>query len=101
MIHQSVNMRSATPINFGDSDSRLKYEREVAAAMRSQRVRFAVAPRIRLRLPNGTGFIEAGGEVTPALLSGGPLAGEAVLRNAIESGHVIEADITPPGPEAA
>lgn len=90
--NQSVNMRGGCPIVFGDRDSQEKYEREVAAAARTQRVRFAVAPRVRLPLPGGKGFIEAGGEVTADMLRSGSLAGQHMLNSALQSGHVIEAD---------
>jgi hypothetical protein len=100
--HQVVNMRGrGLPMVFGDNATREAYERELQAALAAQRVQFAVAPRIRLPLPNGTGFLESGSEVRLAQLAGGPLAPQLVLNRWLASGHVIEADGFDDGPRAA
>jgi len=91
-LHQTVNLRSGgLPIAFGDSESRANYEREVLAAARTQRVRFAVAPRVAITTPSGQ-RLEAGAEVTVALLHGGVTNAWQLLQGWLQTGHVIEAD---------
>jgi hypothetical protein len=100
--HQIANIRSARlPVQCGDEATREQFEREVESARRLQPTRYAVSPRIRLPLPNGTGFLEAGAEVRVEQLGGGPLAPMLVLNRYLASGHVIEADGFDDGPEAA
>lgn len=102
MSHQVVNMRgTGLPIQCGDASTREKLEREVEAARSAQRVQFAVAPRVRVLLPNGSKYLETGTEVRLDMLGGGPLAPYLVLRGWINSGHVIERDGFDDGPEAA
>jgi|GEM_PF-1882383 len=91
-MHQTVNLRGrGLPIVFGDPDSKAKYELEVIAAVRNQRVRFAVAPRVSVRTPTGK-VLNTGEEVSIALLHGGTTNAWQILNGWLQSGHVIEAD---------
>lgn len=96
MIHQSANLRGVwLPIQFGDEATREVYQREVEAARAehaAHRVRFAVAPRISIVAPSGQ-RLEAGAEVTVALLHGGQRPAWGLIQDWVRTGHIIEADI--------
>lgn len=86
-----VDIHRDVPIEFGDESSRDAYiadVRRALAAMRARGVRYAVAPRIRLPLPDGR-VLEPSVEVTAEMLGE---RGRAELNKCIQSGHVLEAE---------
>lgn len=92
----AVELRHGCPIVFGDADTEAKYRRCVRAAKAAQKVRFAVAPRARVKAATGRVLVE-GEEVTIDMLQPGFVQRShdelpIELRSYLQSGHVIEAD---------
>ncbi len=88
--HQTAQLRRSYPIVFGDPDNHEAYAAEVAEAIASQVVRFAVAPRVRLSVGGGR-VLEPGDEVRPADVVG--LGVE--MRDLVSAGRVLEWDGPP------
>jgi hypothetical protein len=114
-MRQVVNLRARIPLQLPTREAEREYELKVAAARRAQVVRYAVAPRVQLTLPNGGTVRTAGEEVKLSEFEGGTYAWTdgngrrrqetkpawRALRDAIEDGLVIEADGFDDPPRAA
>ena len=61
-MHEIINLRTASPVIFGDKDSEQAYERMIAETVAKQQFEYAVAPGQRVFAPSGKTF-EAGEEV--------------------------------------
>lgn len=102
--------REGLPIRFGDDESRERFEREIVDAYDRQRVRFAVAPRCNLAIPDGR-LLPSGatlalrdliGSIREAPYGDGPRAETAIeaMRREIRAGRVIYSRTHPEVPAA-
>ena len=104
-MRQVVDLRTRIPVQLGSREAERDYEIERAEVRRAQRVQYAIAPRARLTLPNGT-VRNAGEQVALGDFEGATFKvrdGEGrtkavaksaarALQDAIEDGIVLEAD---------
>ena len=93
------------PINFGDEHTREIWERKVAeqqTRMMEQGVRYAVAPRCSVCLPDGT-WLQEGATVKVQDFAGCTLPSMTLLNRELAKGVVLEASlpVEPEGPTAA
>ena len=96
-------MGCRSPIAFGSDATRDKYLKLVEQAlqmMAKQRTRWAVAPLLMVTTPKGLA-LSAGSEVTLAMMSGGELPAQVLIRKLVSAGHLLENDNIDDGPQVA
>lgn len=101
-LYQAVNLRSPNVgRNCGDEETRTARQAEYDEAKRTSPYRFSIAPRQKLRLPDGR-ELQPGDELKPEWLAvDGRRPPWRQIASLIDSGVVVESDLWVEKPKAA
>lgn len=92
MNHAQFMGRRGCSLGFATDEGAERYGKEVDDALRKQRTRFAVAPRLQLKLPSNR-VLQAGAAVSQADFEGDEhTPAWKLIQIALQDGYVLEAD---------